>query len=83
MYDIFIIKIRRSWDSPSVRPSEDKIVSALYLPQYLPDSFHIWIFGNFLEFVTLTLSCYDMGSDMNPKYGVIMGGVGILRTQAF
>ena len=34
MYEISIIKIRRSWDSPSVRPSEDKIVSALYLPQY-------------------------------------------------
>ena len=26
----------------------------------------IWIFGQSLEFVTLTLSCYDVGSDMNP-----------------
>ena len=25
----------------------------------------IWIFGNFLKFVTLTLSCFDWGSDVN------------------
>ena len=24
----------------------------------------IWIFGNFLKFVTLTLSCFDLGSDV-------------------
>ena len=25
----------------------------------------IWIFGNFFKFVTLTLSCFDLGSDVN------------------
>ena len=25
----------------------------------------IWIFGKFFKFVTLTLSCFDLGSDMN------------------
>ena len=28
--------------------------------------YKIWIFGNFLKFVTLTWSCFDFGSDMNP-----------------
>ena len=72
----------------SVRPSVDKIVSALYLPQYWLNPFHICtsyqptsvgvsiysllqnprirIFGKFFKFLTLILSCYDMGSDMNP-----------------
>ena len=29
----------------------------------------IWTFGNFLKFITLTLSCFDLGSDMNHWYG--------------
>ena len=28
-------------------------------------NFTIWIFGNFLKFVTLTLCCFDLGSDLN------------------
>ena len=47
---IFIPSLQWSWNPvywfyvvcPSVHPSVDKIVSALYLPQYVPDPFHIW-----------------------------------------
>ena len=28
-------------------------------------NFKIWSFGNFLRFVTLTLCCFDLGSDVN------------------
>ena len=28
-------------------------------------NFKIWSFGNFLNFVTLTLCCFDLGSDVN------------------
>ena len=69
----------------SVCPSADRIGSTLYLIQYLPGPFHIYIsyqknsegvsrvklskswknFGKFFEFVTLTLSCFDLGSNMN------------------
>ena len=67
----------------SICPSVDRIVSALYLPQYSTDPFHIytayqatsegvwsffffkiWSFGKFFKFVTLTLSCFDFGSNM-------------------
>ena len=34
----------------------------------------IWIFGNFLNFVTLTLSCFDLGSDVNPWHRWSWGG---------
>ena len=59
----------------------DRIVSVLYLQQYLLDPFHIntsyqttlegvsnilcFKFGKFCKFVTLTLSCLDLGSNMN------------------
>ena len=29
----------------------------------------IKIFGNFLKFITSTLSCFDLGSDVNHQYG--------------
>ena len=29
----------------------------------------IWIFGNFLKFVTLTSTSFDLGSDVNHLYG--------------
>ena len=77
-------------------PSVDRIVSALYPQQYLPNLFHIytfyhatsegvlhvkfffklkiWIFCKFFKFVTLTLSCFDLGSNMNWSIvWVIMG----------
>ena len=73
----------------SVCPSVDKIVSALYLVQYSPDPFHIytsyqatsegvlrvfWNFGKFFKFVTLTLSCFDLGSIMSwSVVWIIMG----------
>ena len=76
--------------------SLDRIVSTLYLLQYLPDPFHIYTsyqatsegvscvkfiskfktlsFGKFFKFVTLTLSCFDLGSNMNWSIvWVIMG----------
>ena len=28
-------------------------------------NYNIWIFGKFFKFVTLTLSCFDLGSDLN------------------
>ena len=56
----------------SICLSVDKIVSALYLLQYLLDSFHIYTsyqatsegvsrvsFGKLFKFVTLNLSCFD------------------------
>ena len=75
----------------SVRPSVDRMVSALYFQQHLLDPFHIYtscqatpagvckdFFANFqnvniwqffFKFVTLTLSCFYFGSDMNQLYG--------------
>ena len=58
--------------SVSVCPSVDRTVSALYLQNYLLDLFHICNFrrcvacnfGKFLKFVTLTLSSFDLGSNM-------------------
>ena len=42
-------------------------------------NFKIWIFGSFFKFVTLTLSCFDLGSDVNHQYSmgnhVVMGGI--------
>ena len=32
---------------------------------YILSNFKIWIFGNFLKFVSLTLSSFDLGSDVN------------------
>ena len=66
--------------------SVDRIVSPLYLQQYLPDPFHIYTsyqatsegvsrvkfiskFQNLnFKFVTLTLSCFDLGSNMTQWY---------------
>ena len=45
---------------PSVRPSR--------IPCLLCSTYS-WIFGNFLKFVTLTLSFFDLGSDVNHWYG--------------
>ena len=83
----------------TVRPSVDRIVSTLYLLQYLPDPFHIYTsyqatsegvsrvefffqnsksFDKFLKFVTLTLSCFDLRSNMNGSIvWVIMGQRGV------
>ena len=56
---------------PSVCPSVDRIVSALYLQEYSSDPFHICTsnFGDFFKFVTLTLSSFDLGSNMTQWYG--------------
>ena len=55
----------------SVSPSVDRIVSALYLQQYSSDSFHICTSYlatlecvSHVTFVTLTLSSFDLGSNM-------------------
>ena len=76
---------------PSVHLSVDRIVSALYLLQYSPDPFHIYTsyqatlegvsrvkcFSEIKRFVTLTLSCFDLGSNMNWSIvWVIMGQPG-------
>ena len=37
--------------------------------QRFMQNFKIWIFDKFLKFVTLTLSCFDLGSDVNHWYG--------------
>ena len=74
---------------PSVCPSVDRIVSALYLQEYSSDPFHICtsyqatsegvsrvmpiskfeILAIFFKFVTLTLSSFDLGSNMTQWYG--------------
>ena len=58
---------------PSIRPWVDRIVSTLYLQQYLPDPFHkikkIGSFVKFFKFVTLTLLCFHLGSKMSQWYG--------------
>ena len=39
--------------------------------------YKIWNFGNFFQFVTLTLSCFDLGSDVYHYVWVIMGRWGV------
>ena len=41
----------------------------------------IWIFGKFFKFVTLALSCFDLGSDMNQYYGLSWGGRGYSQNE--
>ena len=36
---------------------------------FVLQNYKICSFGNFLKFVTLTLSCFRLGSDVNHKYG--------------
>ena len=83
---------------PSLHSSVGRIVSTLYLLQYLPDPFHIytsyqatsdvvlrikvfkkiWSFGKVFKFIALTLSCFDLGFNMNwSVVWVIMGRRGI------
>ena len=83
---------------PSLRPSVGRIVSTLYLLQYMPDPFHIntsyqatsdvvlrikvfkkiWSFGKLFKFIALTLSCFDLGFNMNwSVVWVIMGRRGV------
>ena len=83
---------------PSLHSSVGRIVSTLYLLQYLPHPFHIytsyqassdvvlrikvfkkiWSFGKVFKFIALTLSCFDLGFNMNwSVVWVIMGRRGI------
>ena len=84
---------------PSVCPSVDRVVSALYLLQYSRDPFYMytscqatsgvsrvkviqtaknWSFGKLFKFVTLTWSCFDLGSNMSWSIvWVIMGWRGV------
>ena len=48
---------------------------------FIVSKLKIWYFGEFFKFVTLTLSPFDLGSNMMGGGGG--GGGGILRTQAF
>ena len=80
--------------SPSLRPSVGRIMSTLYLLQYLPELYHIYTsyqatsdvvlrikflkkicsFGKVFKFIALTLSCFDLGFNMNwSVVWVIMG----------
>ena len=46
-------------------------------------TFIIWIFGNFSKFVTLNLSCFDLGSDVNHGAAGVSQNAGILVVPSY